>query len=124
MNEINKINKHKLLTLAIVHKFERDGFNVYASHIGHQNGPPPKWEKFQPDIYAYRGPIRYYIEIVTGKTINNKRLIEKLKAFSSKPGFKFAIATPKSNVKYIKLITKKNGIHYDKLWTLNIGEDK
>lgn len=122
MNDINRIHKHKILTLAIVRKFERDGFNVYASHIGHPNGPPPRWESFQPDIYAYKGPIRYYIEIVTGRNINNKKSIEKLKAFSSKPGFKFGIVTPKSNLKYVKLVTKKHAIHHDKIWTLNVGE--
>jgi Holliday junction resolvase len=121
MESIMDNNKHKRLEIAIVRKFERLGYEVKASHIGHPNGPPHRILRsaHRPDVLASKGAEKYCIEVITDKEINDQN-IKKLKAFSSMGGYKLGIIVPKSNINSVKNIAQKNNIHYNKLWSLDI----
>ncbi|GAA2775392.1 MULTISPECIES: hypothetical protein [Bacillati] len=80
LNEAQSV--HNRMVRSTAEQLVREGFEVFADHIGWSGGTPIEVDGYRPDIIAIKNRQMYLLEVETMDSYNKEHCISQISAFS------------------------------------------
>jgi len=120
MRTLKTQSDHDKMVKTMADKFEREGMQVKADHIGHRNGQPPSIGGYIPDVLATAMSKKIILEAETPETIASEDTRKQMQAFSTVNGAEFHVIVPKGYTAEMRQKAREWGINIDQVWHMEV----